>query len=812
MPFRGPGAPRAADVASHLGVMVAVSVIIGVLVAGLAIPFAALAGFGARTVADSMDKLPDELTAEPLAQRTRVLASDGTLLATFYDQNRINVPLDEVALVMRKAIVAIEDYRFYEHGALDLKGTLRAFVTNQANSGEVVQGGSSITQQMVKQTLINQARGDKEKIAEATADTYERKIRELRYAIAFEQKYSKDWILERYLNIAYFGDGAYGIEAAAQHYFSKSAADLELHEAALLAGIVKNPSQFDPTNNSTEARERRNVVLARMADLNVMGARKARLTTRMGLGLTVTPTRNGCVGVQGEFFCDYLRNYLEQDESLGRTVADRRRLIDSGGLTIETTLDPRFQKAADTAVANHVDPQDQAIGGLAMVEPGTGAVRALSQSRPMGADKARGQTYLNYVVPKRYGDANGFQAGSTFKVFVLAAAIKQGIPLTTTINSPETVSIEPSELETCDGTLASYDTWTPSNSTGSGTYNLYTGTQESVNTFFAQLEARTGLCDPVTLARDMGIEVPEQDVVGPFTLGVTNSDPLTMAGAYATFAARGEYCAPRPVERILTASGEVIADYPDDCRQLLPEAVADAVNDVLRGVQEPGGFGYDNGLGLSQPSAGKTGTIQDNKAVWFIGYTPNIATAAMLAGANTLGQPITLNGQYVGGSYIDRAFGSTDAGPIWGEAMRVVQGYLPDVDFTSPDPNVVEGQLVTVPSVEGLSSDDASARLQDAGFTPVIGSYVDSSYSSGTAVYTSPGAGSVVGTGSSVTIYVSDGTPYVPPPSPPSGGGDNGGGGGNGGGGNGGGDGGGNPGNGGGGGNGGGNGNGGGRR
>ncbi len=805
MPFRRPGAPSASDVVSHLGVMLGVSALIGVLVAGLVIPFAALAGFGARTVADSMDKLPDELTAEPLAQRTRVLAADGSLLATFYDQNRINVPLNEVALVMRKAIVAIEDYRFYQHGALDLKGTLRAFVTNQANAGEVVQGGSSITQQMVKQTLINQAKTEEERDA-ATADTYERKLRELRYAIAFEEKYSKDWILERYLNISYFGDGAYGIEAAAQHYYSKPAAELELAEAALLAGIVKNPTQFDPTNNSQESRDRRNVVLTRMAELNVISRKQARQAKRAGLGLEVTPTRNGCVGAQGEFFCDYLRQYLEADPSLGRTVAERRRLIDSGGLTIETTLDPRFQRAADAAVAAHVRPTDQAIGGLAMVEPGTGAVRALSQSRPMGADKARGQTYLNYVVPKEYGDANGFQAGSTFKVFVLAAAIKQGIPLSTQIVSPPTVAISPSELETCDGTLASAETWTPENSTGSGTYNLYTGTQESVNTFYAQLEARTGLCEPVTLARDMGVEVPEQDVVGPFTLGVTNTDPLTMAGAYATFAARGEYCEPRPVERILSSSGKEIATYPDTCRQLMPEPVADAVNDILRGVQEPGGFGYDNGLGLLQPSAGKTGTINENKAVWFVGYTPNMATAAMLAGANTLGQPITLNGQYVGGVYIDRAFGSTQAGPIWGDAMQAIQGFLPDTDFTTPDPTTIEGQMVEVPSLYGYSPSEAAERLRAAGFLPITGSYVDSSYAEGTVAYTDPGAGSTVGTGSSVTIYISDGTPYVPPAPNPGGGGNPGNGGGNPGNGGGG-----SPGNGGGGGNGNGGGNGGGR-
>ena len=780
MRSRRPGAPRPTEVFSHLGAMVGVAALIGILVAGLAIPFAALAGFGARTVADSMDKLPDELTAEPLAQRTRVLAADGSLLATFYDQNRVNVSLDKVAPIMRKAIVSIEDYRFYQHGALDLKGTLRAFITNQANSGEVVQGGSSITQQMVKQTLLNQAKNAKQAAA-ATADTYERKIKELRYAVAFEQKYSKDWILERYLNISYFGDGAWGIEAAAQHYFSKPAADLGVRESALLAGIVKNPTQFDPTNNPSEARDRRNVVLARMADLSVIPHKKARRAMHMGLGLNVTPTRNGCVGTNGEFFCDYLRNYLEQDPALGRTVSDRRRLLDTGGLTIETTLDPRFQKAADAAIAAHVHPTDQAIGGLAMVEPGTGAVRALSQSRPMGADRAKGQTYLNYVVPKQYGDANGFQAGSTFKIFVLTAAIKQGIPLSTTINAPQTVSIPASTLRTCNGTLIG-DTWTPSNSTGSGSFNLYTGTQESVNTFFAQLEQRTGLCEPVTLAKEMGVNVPDQDIVGPFTLGVTNVDPLTMASVYATYGARGEYCEPRPVNRILGPSGQVIATFPDKCKQLMPQAVADAVNDILRGVQEPGGFGYSNGLGLEQPSAGKTGTINDNKAVWFDGYTPNMAASAMIAGANTLGQPITLNGQYVGGSYISRAFGSTQAGPIWGDAMHAIQQYLPNVDFTTPDPTTIAGRYVTVPSVNGYSVSSASEQLRKAGFSPVVGPYVDSSYPYGTVAYTSPGGGTSAGTASTVTIYVSDGSPAPAPQPSQNNGGGNGGNGGNGGG------------------------------
>src|SRR5215217_1165076 len=216
-------APR---VLGHVVVMLAVAAVMGLVAAGLAIPFAGIIGIGSKHVASSMTGLPAELKTEPLAQRTVMVDEAGNVIATLYDENRLNVPLSQISRKMVKAIVAIEDYRFYQHGALDLKGTLRALITNQANDG-VVQGGSSITQQMVKQTLLSQASTKAERKA-ATDDTYARKLRELRYAIAVEQSYSKDWILERYLNIAYFGDGAYGIQAAARHYFNVNAHDLDL--------------------------------------------------------------------------------------------------------------------------------------------------------------------------------------------------------------------------------------------------------------------------------------------------------------------------------------------------------------------------------------------------------------------------------------------------------------------------------------------------------------------------------------------------------------------------------------------------------
>src|SRR4051812_37169298 len=296
------------SVTSQVGVLVALSILMGVLVAGLAIPFAGALGIGTRAVSKSMKDFPIKVAEEPLAQRTRVLDDRGKVIATFYDQNRVNVSLDQIAPVMRQAIVAIEDARFYEHGALDVKGTMRAFITNQANDG-VTQGGSSITQQLAKMTQVNQATTKQEREA-AIADTYQRKLQELRLAVAFEKNYSKDWILERYLNIAYFGDGAYGIQSAARHYFSKDASQLDVREAALLAGLVKNPVGYDPTTFPDRALARRNTVLNRMAAVGAIPQAQSDQIAATPLGLKVSPARNGCLGSKAAFFCDYVRRYL----------------------------------------------------------------------------------------------------------------------------------------------------------------------------------------------------------------------------------------------------------------------------------------------------------------------------------------------------------------------------------------------------------------------------------------------------------------------------------------------------------------------
>ena len=787
------GRPPSRRVLIHLASMVAVSAVLGVVVAGLAIPFAGVLGIGTRNMADSMNKLPEELETKPLAQRTRILAADGSTIATLYDENRVNVPLRQVSKVMREAIVSIEDYRFYQHGALDVKGTLRAFITNRA-AGGVVQGGSSITQQMVKLTLLGQAKTEEERRA-AMEDTVARKLRELRYAIAFEQEHSKDWILERYLNIAYFGDGVYGIQAAARHYFSTDARNLNLRQASVLAGLVKNPVGLDPTVYGDKALARRNVVLDRMAQLNVISDARAARLKKKGLGLKITPNRNGCMFSKAPFFCDYVVNYLKRDPSLGKTSADREDLLLSGGLTVQTTLDPRFQKAAEESVSRHVFAKEQAVGGLALLQPGTGDVRALAQSRPMGRDKKAGETFINYTVPKEAGGARGFQAGSTFKAFVLAAAIKQGIPLNTTINSPKVKTFQERDFTDCDGKPYGYGSFEIPNSTTSGNKNLYTGTRESVNTFFMGLEQMTGLCDPFNLARKMGIHLtsptggpdglPER--VPTFTLGVSDVTPLEMAEAYATFPGRGLHCASRPVTQILDTRKNVVKKYAKQCQQVLPSAVADAVNDVLRGVMEPGGFGNNAGINTAQASAGKTGTTNSQKSVWFVGYTANLVGASMIAGANFDGIPETIIGKSIGGQVLYEASGSGTAGPMWGDAMKVIEQWLPDDDFAPPPADEIRGLLMPIPSVYGMTIDKATSVLEGAGFQVAVGNQIDSELDRGLVAGSFPGSGESTSSGDTVTIYPSDGSPYKPPRrrdnDGPGRGGDGGGGGGGGGGG-----------------------------
>jgi membrane peptidoglycan carboxypeptidase len=668
-----------------------VSVLAGALAAGLAIPVAGLAGLGTEKAALSVLSLPRELEIEPLAIRSRILAADGSLIAVLYEENRVPVTLSQISPIMRQAIVAIEDSRFYQHGALDAKGTLRAMLHNHTE-GAVQQGGSSITQQYVKLSLIEKARTTEER-RQATAVTYARKLAELRYAIAVEDQFSKEQILERYLNLVNFGDGVYGVQAAAQHYFRTSAKNLTLPQAALLAGLVKNPTGYDPTNNLKRAKDRRDLVLRRMQELNVISAKQAAAAIKTPvINLRkIMRIPNGCASSRYPFYCEYVVADLLVNPALGSTVRDRDHYLKTGGLTIRTSLDPRVQAAAQASIREHSKRTDTAIAAITIVEPGTGLVKAMAQSKPYGWGK--NQTAYNYNVEKSYaGGFGGFQNGSTMKAFTIAAALQKGLPMTYRINSPKQIDLSGKKFRTCKGWTRDPD-YQPKNSTRSGDLTMIEAARYSTNTYFLQLSQRTGICAPATIAADLGMYNAQTlgplDQVVSFTLGVGYVTPLMLSNAYATFAARGKYCRPIVVTAARDKMHRPIEVPGIKCKQAIAPEVADGVNRVLGAVMEPGGTGGRLKFG-NWDLAGKTGTIQENLAVWFVGYTPNLAAAAVVADANL---PYTnlMYGHTLDGQDISDPTGSGTAGPLWQTAMEDALKGMPLRRFVAPPDRMVNG-------------------------------------------------------------------------------------------------------------------------
>jgi membrane peptidoglycan carboxypeptidase len=762
---------------TRLVLFLVVSVLSGVLVAGLVLPVLGSAGLVARKSADGFMDLPAELDIPPLPERSRILASDGSLIAYFYNENRVSVPLTQMSPLIRQAVVAIEDSRFYQHGGIDLRGTVRAFVNNQ--SGDSVQGGSTLTQQYVKQVLLERAQNiadPKQRIAEqkaATEQSYSRKLRELRYAVALEEKYSKDQILERYLNIAYFGAGSYGIEAASRHYFSKSAKDLTLPQAALLAGIVQQPSAFDPTRHPDAALARRNIVLARMAETGLASQADVAAATATKLGLNVPKNRgNGCNESRIPFFCDYVLKTILNDKTFGATRADRTRLLLRGGLTITTTVDRKVQAAAQKAVKNYVHPRDKVASAVVSVQPHTGDIKAMAVSRGYGDKK--GEIKFNPATDRAYGGSMGFQAGSTFKVFVAAAALEKGIPFNYPIQSPYRKEI--GTVQTCNG--PDNTPWDPANESASenGTYTLQTGIADSVNTYFAQLEEKVGVCRPAQIARALGVRTADDKPlaqVKSFTLGTNLVSPMSMAEAYATFAARGEHCDAIAITGVVDAAGKHLPVPSADCKQVLDQKVADGMTQLLQGVMK---FGTGARVALSRPSAGKTGTTDSRYNVWFIGYTPQLATAVWAGNPSPPSGGYPLVNRTIGGRYYGNVCGGCLPGPIWKQTMTDALANSPIKDFPTASSDVINGKPKPVPSVTGMSVRDAKAVLQSAGFVPVVAKHrVFVDYApQGTVAYTAPGRGADAYLGQTVTVYISGGAVSQPnptdkpgPPGPP---------------------------------------------
>ncbi|MFJ4904069.1 transglycosylase domain-containing protein [Streptomyces sp. NPDC093249] len=664
----GGGLTGTQQAAKFLGV----SVLSGAVLAGIALPAAGVFGLAAKGTVEGFDEIPSNLKTPPLSQRTKILDSEGGLIATVYSRDRTVVPLDRISPYMQKAIVAIEDGRFYEHGAVDLKGVLRA-INKNAQSGGVSEGASTLTQQYVKNVFVEEAGDDPEKVAQATQQTIGRKVRELKFAIQVEEELGKKKILENYLNITFFGQQAYGIEAASQRYFSKRAADLTLGEAAMMAGLVQSPSRYDPVNDIQEATKRRNVVLQRMADVKDISQVEADKAKATPLKLKVKMPKNGCItAVAGSgFFCDYVRKTILNDPVFGKTAEERTKLWNLGGLTVRTTLSPRAQAAANEAAIAKINKDDQVAASVVQVQPGSGKILSMGQSRPYGLDQKQHQTTLNLAVGSKMGGTTyGFQTGSTFKPITAAAALEKGLSPAQSFDTPWKINIPEKDYTRCDGKPAGYANWEIGNELESeeGAFDMTSALGKSINTYFAKLEQMAGLCETITMAKNMGYERElgkKVKELPSITLGAQESTPLDMATVYATFANRGIYCTPIAIESVKAANGDKLNVPDTKCTRAMSERTADTINQMLKGVVEDG-TGTKAGLS-DRDNAGKTGTTNDRKDAWFVGYTPNLSTAVWVG--DDIGEKKSMFDITIGGEYYDKVCGGCLPGPIWKIAM-----------------------------------------------------------------------------------------------------------------------------------------------
>jgi membrane peptidoglycan carboxypeptidase len=539
---------------------------------------------------------------------------------------------------MRHAIIAIEDARYYDHGAFDIRGTVRALVNDLRNTA--VQGGSTIAQQYVKNALILTAT-TAEQIKEARAPTATRKIRELRMAAIVEHEMTKNQLLAAYLNAAYFENQAVGIAVAAQRYFRTTAAKLTLPQAAMLAGMVENPSFYDPVTNPKNALDRRNEVLQKMVQQGYVTPAAARVAEAKPLGLHMhsTTLQSGCTSHSARraaFFCDYVLAAMRTDPAYRTAYNALRR---TGGLKIYTTLGPQDQRAAQHAV-NFIEPAQSSVYNPGrnvdtevLIRPGTGEIRAIAVDRPYG--NGPGHTTVDYAVNLKYDGSGGVQTGSSSKIFTLLTALKQGVPFG--FNMPV---VSPSSLNgyyNCKGQPTGVFNVGNAEGPGKGIFTLYNGTTQSINVFYAQLERKVGLCNVVKTAvslgmtrgdgtpllrPDKGSQPYSADNYPSFTLGAVNVSPLNMAAAYATVAARGIYCKPIAIARVETATGQSLPVESAGCHRVLPAEVADAANFILQGVLTTGTAGN---RGIGRPAAAKTGTANKGYYAAFAGWTPHLA-------------------------------------------------------------------------------------------------------------------------------------------------------------------------------------------
>lgn len=758
------------SIAKSLLKLLASTVAIGVLGALALVPLASISGVAVARTNDTMQSNLADLEYGRGPGVTTITDTNDQPIAYMYAQRRFEVTGDEISQPMKDAIVSIEDRRFYEHDGVDLQGFGRAMLTNLA-AGGVEQGASTINQQYVKNFLLLVEAADEEEQAAAVETSIPRKLREMRMASDLDDKLSKDEILTRYLNVVPFGNGAYGVEAAARTYFDSSAAELTVPQSAMLAGIVQSSSYLNPYTNHDAVFERRNTVLDAMASTGAITVEEATALKQESLGVLESPKglANGCIGAGDRgFFCDYALEYLA-DQGITPEMLSR------DAYTIKLTLDPEVQDATRAAVVAHTSPTVPGVAEVVnVIEPGTNSrdILAMASSRNYGLDLEAGETMLPQT-SSRVG--NG--AGSIFKIFTAAAAIDQGMGLDTMLDVP--ARYEAKGMGTGGAANCPANTYCVENA---GTYKPRMTLQEALahspNTTFIQMIDQVGVDTVVDLSVKLGLrsyteegsfdgtssiaDYMKDNNLGSYTLGPTSVNPLELSNVAATIASGGMWCEPNPIVSVHDREGnEVYIDRPE-CERAVAEKTANALTvGMSEDITEGTARGAASMYGWTKPIAAKTGTTESNQSSSFMGFNNNFAAAPYIYNDGTTTTPLCSGPVRQCGN--GNLFGGNEPAQTWFSiANNVPEAQAGTIPDNSNAYKLGEtGALLN--SLRGMTEAAAKKKVESEDHTATTRTVSGSGRPRGTVVIARP-EGGVLNDGGTIILDISDGTSPAPAP------------------------------------------------
>jgi membrane peptidoglycan carboxypeptidase len=749
---------------------IGLSSVAGVLLVIVFSPLALFSGLLASAGITAFDALPDYIKPVNTSQASTIWANkDGqpVVVANFFDENRISVPFEKMSPNIIGAVISTEDPRFYQHSGVDVISFIRASIGQVLHTGTA--GGSTITMQYVKNTLVEAAvlAGDKAAAEAATANTPDRKIKEIRLAIALEKTTSKKDILAGYLNIAYFGNQIYGIEAASNYYFGVHASELTIAQAALLGGMVQNPENFRPdiAENLPAAKGRRDYVISNMlkhSEITNITQEEAQAAIDSPITVHLTHSKSGCeIEQTTAFFCDYAVWTIRNNPEFGQTPADREALLRRGGLDIFTTMDVDVQQTADKASKYWVPPTDKTQIGTSSVsvEVGTGRILSMVQNRVFDqtSNPPLGHTAVNYAADMNYGGSHGFQTGSTYKLFTLAEWLTKGNKLMDHVDG-RVKEWQATDFASRCGALTG--TWKPNNITKEPEdLTVVDATSMSVNTAFASMASQLDLCDIRDTAMRFGMHRADLTELVAFPasiLGINEIAPVTVAAAEAGIANHGVFCSPVAIDRVvIRASSTEMAVPTTQCSQAVSQDVAAGMVYAMKKVMN-GGTGGASNTGDGAEIAGKTGTTDSGVHTWMTGTTTAVSTATWVG--NVVGTKSLKNFVFHG------HVANTVRHDIWRTIMQKVNKIYKPGKFDKAPKSMIDATMITIPNVIGKLPSDATSDLILAGLNANIKvKQVVSTQPVGTVAWTSPRFGKTLAKGTQVKIYVSKGGSSVVP-------------------------------------------------